>query len=47
MEFHFKLYLGAGKNKSPDKFLPSLLESIVTDPEHYKVCGSNSDHKQR
>lgn len=37
---HFKLYLGAGKNKGPDKFLPSLLESIVTDPEHYKVCGS-------
>ena len=37
---HFKLYLGAGKNKGLDKFLPSLLESIVTDPEHYKVCGS-------
>lgn len=37
---HFKMYLGAGKNKQPDRFLPALLESIVTDPEHYKVCGS-------
>lgn len=37
---HFKMYLGAGKNKAPDRYLPSLLDSIVTNPEHYKVCGS-------
>lgn len=37
---HFKMYLGAGQNKGVDRYLPSLLHSIVTDPQHYKVCGS-------
>ena len=37
---HFKVILGSGRNKKPDKYLPSLLRSIVEDPDNYHVCGS-------
>lgn len=38
---HFKCILATGKEKRPDYFLPRLLESIVDDPDNYKVCGSS------
>ena len=38
---HFKVYLGTAGKKRPDFYLPSLLRSIVEDPEHYHICGSS------
>lgn len=35
---HFKVILGSRGKK--DWFITSLLDSIITDPENYKVCGS-------
>ena len=35
---HFKVVLGTRGKR--DYFLPSLLDSIITDPVNYKVCGS-------
>ncbi|MCR4845351.1 MAG: IS200/IS605 family accessory protein TnpB-related protein [Eubacterium sp.] len=37
---HFKCVLGSRGRKRPDLYLPRLLQSIVEDPENYRICGS-------
>ncbi|MCR5293507.1 MAG: hypothetical protein K6E28_11605 [Eubacterium sp.] len=36
---HFKVVLGSRGKR--DYYLPQLLDSIINDPENYKVCGSS------